>query len=1529
MEVNPEDEDWGLPDEPQEPPLDAAAAQKIRATRVRLPIVQFRNQILRSVEQHRVTFIQGSTGSGKSTQVPRYLLEAGARRVITTQPTRMAAKALARRVASELGEPVGRTVGYAVSGDRLPGRLTFGTAGYVLSSLLFRPQVFAEYSHLILDEVHQRYIPNDLLLLVAKSLMARYSTKLIVMSATCHLDLICDYLRDLEPNPRPIIIDAPPWPLQKLYLDDLLADTALPAAVARSVSDTLEYFAPRQPNDSLSLRNYVKQLPPLIMDLVRHYATGGCGILVFLPGIADIEKLFDLAMELERGAADRGVRIKVFALHSLLHHQSMSEVFREPGPDTCHLIFASSIAESSLTLPNVSLVIDCGVEQTSSSDSQRAGVARLVAQWCSRSSLQQRAGRAGRTGPGRCIRLFPRAKYDELNVHDHSDFFSQPLSSTYLSAHILASRLNDGSTAEDVLQQLIYPPPPRLFAEVRQQLLDCGALLDNPSGGITVTALGQVMLKLPFGQEMCQLLWLGGVWGCMADAVVLTAAQLISDPFTVPSKMVMKDNKLLREAMARSTAARYALDRGHYSELLMLRNLYVEWWHWKRERPESQNTLVNVFSAKFALSPRLMLGFLRQVESIALRMQTICNQKSVIGRQLQELTAAAGSGVPPFTSRPELLRCLLVSVQAQNLLVATAGETSRWMKTFIQQSGLDAQRTVCFKLAEPHSPADLREALRVVSAVPCTQLLEKRKTAFVELATQPAAAAGMEVKHTSPPPFPLLSDVAPSVVLLRQFFETRPSYTIHVSGGQKVTLPAPWVPGVLRFRHLTPGVEIPTLLEFRQPLAMACDAVGRHQLFLACCASTLLSTAGNSSITFGATLLPLPCIHFLLMSLNAPIIPVSVGYNRDSEDLLAVILRERHHVNVEIPGPIVRRTRRLRNSIRAAARVVDERLLEEQPAIASEALALAELSLKVFPKDSGDLTGRSSLDDYLASLPEDPTPTFEQVHDPKEYFHGASPAVQRLAIRVIRVMDRDAHTVPEVNHLLQKQGDASEGELWAAVPDRFDFGVMVSGLVRVDFFRKFPRLFSVSARPVHGGVTVKVTEFGLLVPEVVSLEPVLPADVDGNVPPKPATTPTAPVAAREAAYDVLVRAPTPVRQLLFLVLAALEEAGACSLEQLNEQLRSVPQYQSLPLWDYADLWRPHGITAPRDVGINFFGQFPRAIARTTVAGGTELQLAPHGRELLEMCRQVMVFDPVVQARMYPRPLVKDRGAVAQMLKLSHLSDADWLDAIPSTLQTLLIAVAQTVGSSSQTIRAINADTHIRQLAEPHPELQPYGVGAGGALLVKFFRRLPRVFRCGEARAHGTVVRLTEFGLTLAPLATPDTEWFEQLPEDFQRLLISVVSAISQGCATILEVNADKLVQASIKTINNPRDYGIGSRGVLLVKFFRELPRLFVCGEAQARDTAVHLTEFGRTLSRKVAEVDAGAPATAVNAVSASEPIDMPVPASGSLSVKSYAEQQLLAYAKRREEVKERAREAKRARSRGVLDRLRAARSPVS
>ncbi|CAJ1328822.1 unnamed protein product [Effrenium voratum] len=345
----------------------------------------------------------------------------------------------------------------------------------------------------------------------------------------------------------------------------------------------------------LHLPQLQKGFQHLVLELalapVRMLGCGGEGVLIFLPGINEISEMFDVLEVLEQPEEQKGLQqrrspceFKIFVLHSTIPMDEQEQAFKPPSENVCHVFLASTIAESSVTLPKVRVVIDTCLRRQLCPDKSRHGVHCLLTQWVSHASASQRSGRAGRVFPGVSIRLVPRSFYTQhMTQYDAPEIEQAPLEKLYLNVKQLSQRLRErlpriGSLPPRRLLQLtVQPPPMDRLEEAVCTLAELGALTTRRDETARITVLGRMAIALPLDLRLCRLILFGVLFGCAADAVVMATALGGQDPFTMPMSIVIKDHLKYARAIMRSAETRWHFDQGALSEPIMLRNLFRAW----------------------------------------------------------------------------------------------------------------------------------------------------------------------------------------------------------------------------------------------------------------------------------------------------------------------------------------------------------------------------------------------------------------------------------------------------------------------------------------------------------------------------------------------------------------------------------------------------------------------------------------------------------------------------------------------------------------------------------------------------------------------------------------------------------------------------------------------------------------------------------------------------------------------------------------------------------------------------------------
>ena len=448
-----------------------------------LPVSQRREEILAAIRGNQVLIIAGETGSGKTTQIPKMLLEAGVAergKIGCTQPRRVAAMSVSKRVAEELGVNWGREVGCKMRFNDDTGRDTrikFMTDGILLAEIQSDPML-RQYSALMLDEAHERSLNIDFLLGHLRGLLKRRpDLKLIVASATLDTQAFSEAF-----GGAPIIeVSGRMFPVEVRY--------------APAVADGEDV-------------HYVDAAVSAVEDALIESDFGD--VLVFMPTERDIRDTRDIL----EGSLGQGV--EVMALFGRMPTGDQQRIF-SPGPKR-RVIVATNIAETSLTLPRIRFVVDTGLARLSRYN-PRTRTKRLPVEEISQSSANQRTGRAGRVAEGICIRLYAQDDYDKR------DAFTQPeIQRANLAEVILrmkAFRLGDIDSFP-----FINPPHAAAIRAGYTLLHELGAIDDTNE----LTRIGHELARLPVDPTLGRMLLQAREEGVLAEMLVIAAGLSVPDP---------------------------------------------------------------------------------------------------------------------------------------------------------------------------------------------------------------------------------------------------------------------------------------------------------------------------------------------------------------------------------------------------------------------------------------------------------------------------------------------------------------------------------------------------------------------------------------------------------------------------------------------------------------------------------------------------------------------------------------------------------------------------------------------------------------------------------------------------------------------------------------------------------------------------------------------------------------------------------------------------------------------------------------
>jgi len=554
--------------------------RKMQEARALLPAADMKAVILNAIEASKAAVISGATGCGKTTQVPQFIFEdavkagkGGDTNIIITQPRRLSAIAVAERVASERCERIGDAVGYSIrleSKQSQKTRMLFCTTGILLRRLQTDPNLTG-VSHVIVDEVHERDLLSDFLLVILRSLASRRNDfHLVAMSATVNADLFKKYFESHIQAPCPIVeIPGRTFPVTEYRLEDAIEATgyvcepdgefalgveqsrggrvfkmpggggARGAALREAVEESFERSAMSEVRQetrdmypdysemtwkSLQTIDEEKINYELIELLVAYIADEleDGAVLIFLPGMAEIRTLHD---RLRANFQDSDSRFLLIPLHSTLSSEEQRLTFSKPPPGVRKIVMATNIAETSITIDDVVFVIDSGrVRETQYDPATR--MSALVTAWCSKASSRQRRGRAGRVREGYCFHLY--SSKTEATVL--AEFTTPEILRTPLDALCLQIKILQLGDIRQFLSMAIEPPPEDAIASALRSLYE----LDAVDSKDELTALGHHLAELPVDARLGKMMLYGAMFSCLDPILTIAAGVGFRSPFMAP-----------------------------------------------------------------------------------------------------------------------------------------------------------------------------------------------------------------------------------------------------------------------------------------------------------------------------------------------------------------------------------------------------------------------------------------------------------------------------------------------------------------------------------------------------------------------------------------------------------------------------------------------------------------------------------------------------------------------------------------------------------------------------------------------------------------------------------------------------------------------------------------------------------------------------------------------------------------------------------------------------------------------------------
>ncbi|KAK5881589.1 hypothetical protein CesoFtcFv8_022369 [Champsocephalus esox] len=553
-------------------------AMSILEQRESLPIYKLKEQLIQAVHDNQILIVIGETGSGKTTQITQYLAEAGYTtrgKIGCTQPRRVAAMSVAKRVSEEYGCCLGQEVGYTIRFEDCTSPETvikYMTDGMLLRECLIDSEL-GQYAIIMLDEAHERTIHTDVLFgLLKKTVMKRTDMKLIVTSATLDAVKFSQYFYE-----APIFtIPGRTYPVEVLYTKEPETDY-----LDASLITVMQIHLTEPPGD----------------------------VLVFLTGQEEIDTACEILYERMKSLGPDVPELIILPVYSALPSEMQTRIFDPAPPGSRKVVIATNIAETSLTIDGIYYVVDPGFVKQKVYNS-KTGIDQLVVTPISQAQAKQRAGRAGRTGPGKTYRLYTERAYrDEMLTTNVPEIQRTNLASTVLS--LKAMGINDLLSFD-----FMDAPPMETLITAMEQLYTLGALDDE---GL-LTRLGRRMAEFPLEPMLCKMLIMSVHLGCSEEMLTIVSMLSVQNVFYRP-----KD----KQALADQKKAKFHQPEGDHLTLLAV---YNSWKNNKFSNPWCYENFIQARSLRRGQDIRKqMLGIMdrHKLDVVSCGKATVRVQKAI------------------------------------------------------------------------------------------------------------------------------------------------------------------------------------------------------------------------------------------------------------------------------------------------------------------------------------------------------------------------------------------------------------------------------------------------------------------------------------------------------------------------------------------------------------------------------------------------------------------------------------------------------------------------------------------------------------------------------------------------------------------------------------------------------------------------------------------------------------------------------------------------------------------------------------
>jgi ATP-dependent RNA helicase DHX36 len=550
--------------------------------------------LLEKVKESQVLVISGETGCGKTTQVPQFILENAIGEgkghhcnIICTQPRRISAISVADRVAQERGERLGQSVGYQIRLDARKSsdtRLLFCTTGVLLRRLVREPSLEG-VSHIVVDEIHERGMNEDFLLIILRDLLPkRPDLRIILMSATLNAESFSNYFWGAN------IMHIPgfTFPVEQTFLEDILEKSRYQIEAPQNAGGggyrggggnrrskwkdnkdddkkkaifTPEKFSQYSYPTQDSLQVWADNSDKLDLNLIESVIEYICleedegALLVFVTGWDDISKLNE-QLQSNRILSNKN-KYSIVPLHGSMPTVNQQKIFVSPPPGIRKIVLATNIAETSITIDDIVYVVDCGKAKEKTYDAVNK-LSCLLPAWVSRASVRQRKGRAGRVRPGKCYHVYTRELYEsQMAEYQLPEILRTPLQELCLQIKSL-----ELGNIKQFLEKALEPPDLLSIQNAIELLNTIGALTEEEE----LTSLGSHLAALPVDPKIGKMILMGAIFGCLDPILTIAAGLSYRDPFVMPI-----DKKEVVDEVKREFAS------GTMSDHIAILNAYDEW----------------------------------------------------------------------------------------------------------------------------------------------------------------------------------------------------------------------------------------------------------------------------------------------------------------------------------------------------------------------------------------------------------------------------------------------------------------------------------------------------------------------------------------------------------------------------------------------------------------------------------------------------------------------------------------------------------------------------------------------------------------------------------------------------------------------------------------------------------------------------------------------------------------------------------------------------------------------------------------